>query len=41
MESINKEAKKAKKKIDVMLIKKAGDVAPFRYRWRVDFKVLN
>ena len=40
-ESINKEAKKAKKKIDIMLIKKAGEIAPFKYRWRVDFKALN
>lgn len=38
---IETEAKKAKKKIKINLIKKAGDIAPFKFRWRVDFKVLN
>lgn len=38
---IEKEAKKARKKIKVLRIKKAGDIAPYRYRYRVDMKVLN
>lgn len=35
------EAKKAKKKIKILKIKKAGDIGMRRYRYRVDFKVLN
>lgn len=38
---INEEAKKAKKKIKITKIKKAGDIAPYKYRYRVDFDVLN
>ncbi|MEM4625571.1 MAG: class I SAM-dependent methyltransferase family protein [Candidatus Pacearchaeota archaeon] len=30
-----------KKKIKILLIKKAGEIAPHKYRWRIDFKVLN
>lgn len=40
-DQIQAEAKKAKRKIKILKIKKAGDIAPFRFRWRVDFKVLN
>jgi tRNA (guanine37-N1)-methyltransferase len=38
---IEKEAKKARKKIKVLRVKKAGDIAPYRYRYRVDVKVLS
>ena len=40
-ELILSEAKKAKKKIKILIIKKAGDIGMRRYRYRVDFKVLN
>ena len=40
LEKIHSEAKKAKKKIKILKIKKAGEVAPYRFRIRVDFKVL-
>ena len=35
------EAKKAKKKIRVFNFKKAGEIAPYKYRWRADLRVLN
>lgn len=38
--TIQKEAKKAKKKIRILKIKKAGNIAPYKYRIRTDFKVL-
>jgi tRNA (guanine37-N1)-methyltransferase len=41
VDSINKEATKSKKKIEIILVKKAGEIAPFKYRWRVDLRVLN
>ena len=40
-ELIFSEAKKAKKKIKILGIKKTGDIAPYKYRYRVDIKVLN
>jgi len=33
------EAKKARKKIKIFNFKKAGEIAPYKYRWRVDFIV--
>jgi len=33
-------AKKAKKKVRIIRIKKAGEIAPYKFRYRVDFKVL-
>lgn len=39
-EKIQQEAKKAGKKVKLLGIKKAGEVAPYRYRVRIDFKVL-
>ena len=39
-EKINNEAEKARKKIKILKIKRAGEVAPYRFRIRVDFKVL-
>src|SRR3989344_3395969 len=41
LDIINKESKKSKKKIKILKIKKAGDIAPYKYRFRVDFRVLN
>lgn len=38
---IKEQAEKSGKKIKINSVKKAGDVAPFRYRWRIDFKVLS
>jgi len=40
LEKIYKESKKLRKKIIVEKVKRAGDIAPFKYRWRVDFKVI-
>tara|TARA_Y100000310_G_scaffold339512_1_gene432400 strand:+ start:210 stop:998 length:789 start_codon:yes stop_codon:yes gene_type:complete len=39
LEEINKEAKKAKKKIKILRVKRAGDIAPYKFRYRVDFRV--
>ncbi len=41
IEEVYKESKKAKKKIKILRIKKAGDVAPYKYRYRIEIKVLN
>ena len=38
---IKDEAKKSKKKIKINLVKRAGNIAPYRYRWRVDMRVIN
>lgn len=40
VEKVKEEAKKYKKKIKIIRVKKAGDIAPRRYRVRVDFIVL-
>ncbi len=37
---IKSEAKKHNKRIKILKIKKAGEIAPYRYRVRVDFKLL-
>ncbi len=37
---IEKEAKKSRKKIKILSCKKAGEIAPYQYRYRIDFKVL-
>jgi tRNA (guanine37-N1)-methyltransferase len=37
--SIQSEAKKARKKIRILKVKKAGNIAPYKFRWRVDLKV--
>jgi len=39
-EEIKNEAKKAKKKIKILKIKKAGEIAPYKIRVRVDFKII-
>tara|TARA_Y100000310_G_C20555294_1_gene750192 strand:- start:376 stop:1185 length:810 start_codon:yes stop_codon:yes gene_type:complete len=38
---IEKEAQKAKKKVKILKVKKAGEIAPYRYRWRVDLKIIS
>lgn len=40
VEKVKQEAKKYKKRIKIIRVKKAGDIAPRRYRVRVDFVVL-
>lgn len=35
------EAKALKRKIKITKTAKAGDIAPFKYRWRIEIKVLN
>ncbi|HKZ34153.1 MAG TPA: methyltransferase domain-containing protein, partial [Candidatus Nanoarchaeia archaeon] len=38
---IKSEAKKSGRKIKILKIKKAGEIAPYKYRIRVDFVVIN
>lgn len=40
-ELIESEAKKAKRKVKIISVKKAGDIAPYKYRYRADFKMMN
>lgn len=40
VDKIKAEAKKFKKKIKILKIKKAGEIAPYKIRLRVDFKVI-
>ncbi len=39
LEKIFRESKKVRKKIEVMKVKKAGEIAPYKYRFRIDFVV--
>jgi tRNA (guanine37-N1)-methyltransferase len=39
LETIENEAKKSKKKIKILKVKKAGDIAPYKWRWRADLRV--
>lgn len=41
LEQIYLESKKAKKKIEILKVKYAGNIAPFKYRFRIEFKILN
>ena len=41
IEMIFREAKKARKKIKIINVKKAGEIGVRRWRYRVDFRVLN
>jgi len=41
IKKIENEAKKSRKKIKILEFRKAGDIAPYKYRWRVDLRVLN
>ena len=40
IEKIKQEAKKVKKKIKISKIKNAGEIAPYKFRIRIDFKIL-
>ncbi|MBI2452304.1 class I SAM-dependent methyltransferase family protein [Candidatus Pacearchaeota archaeon] len=40
-ELIKEETKKARKKIKIIKIKKAGEIGKRKFRWRMDFKILN
>jgi len=40
IEKIKDEASRAKKKIRILKVKKAGEIAPFKIRLRVDFKIV-
>lgn len=40
LESVYKESKKAGKKIKIEKVKKAGEIAPYKYRWRIEFRVV-
>ena len=41
LETIKEEAKKSKKPIKIIKVKKAGEIAPYKFRFRIDFRVLN
>lgn len=41
VEKVESEARKARKKIKILGFKKAGDIAPYKFRFRVDFIILN
>ncbi len=36
---IKNQAKKYRKKIKILKVKKAGEIAPYKFRWRIDLKV--
>lgn len=40
IEKIKEDAKKSRKKIKILKVKNAGEIAPYRVRLRVDFKLL-
>jgi len=40
IKQVHEESKKAKKKIKILKIKKAGNIAPYKFRYRVDILVL-
>lgn len=40
VEKVKEEAKKSRKKIKILKIKKAGEIAPYKVRVRIDFRVL-
>jgi len=39
LESIYKDSKKLKKKIEILKMRKIGEIAPFKYRFRIEIKV--
>jgi len=41
LKEIKGEASKARKKVRILKVKKAGDIAPYKFRWRVDLRVMN
>ena len=40
VEQIESEAKKSKKRVKIEKVKKAGNIAPYKYRYRVEFKII-
>lgn len=40
IEAIFKISKRKKKKIKIEKIKKVGEIAPYKFRWRIDFRIL-
>ena len=40
VKKIKNEASKARKKIKIFRIKKAGEIAPYKFRFRIDFRIL-
>jgi tRNA (guanine37-N1)-methyltransferase len=40
VERVKKEAKSARKKIKILKIKKAGEIAPYKFRWRIDIRIV-
>ncbi len=40
VKKIKEEAGKSRKKIKILKVKRAGDIAPYKYRYRVDIKVV-
>ena len=41
IEKIHLAAKNKKRKIQILRVKKAGDIAPYTHRWRADLRVMN
>jgi tRNA (guanine37-N1)-methyltransferase len=41
LDKIQEQAAKEKRKVEILKVKKAGEIAPYKFRWRVDFKVLS
>ena len=41
VDRIKSEAKKYKKRIKILKVKKAGEIAPYKYRIRIDFKIVS
>lgn len=39
IQKIEKKAKESKKKIKILNVQKAGDIAPYKYRWRIDINI--
>ena len=40
VDTIKERAEDCNKKIRILKVKRAGEIAPYKFRWRVDFKVL-
>lgn len=40
VEKVKKEAEKSRRKIKILNVKKAGEIAPYKYRIRIDFRII-
>jgi len=40
VKKVELDIKRSGKKVKIIGFKKAGDIAPYKYRWRVDLKIL-